>query len=712
MKTKLFLLFTAIAVVLIPIAYVAAFFVSSVKMGKFSFSTGFWGAPAAPLLVRPINDLKTREDQYFEWNEPLGISFQPVTYKIEVYDADPLIYFDPSHKVISQEGIYLTRYPAEGAALLIDGDYWWRVKAIDAHGKDGLWSGIWKFSLDKTPPLTTISVENSPRRKMNEQINDGTFEKYPTTEDVADDFGLSGEVSLDQTGGYTGEKMIRIGKTNSQNEGLLWENSKLSYTFPNDSKTISFYYNLYSSDIYPFDESAFIVNVNDQPILQVGADETSGIGEVQTTGWRQFYYDISDLDNVKIDFFAGNSEDIFMSSWVYLDDIQTGRTVVNEKAKFYLESTEDGQRYYCVDDCDGSSVNWQEYADHFSLNLAHGAHNLFFYSTDELGNQETPKVKFIYFDNSPPQKITDLNLKNVATDSAEIVFTAPAQDAATESGKVEGFEIKYSESVVTDASTSGEINDWWQNALPVNTVIIPDYPGFAQEFVIGNLFIDKTYFAAIRSHDAAVNYSDVSNILKIVMPTPTPTLTLTPTLTPEPTVTPTETPIPEPTIENILVTPTPTPTLSSGLLQNGGFEDEINFWGDSGSISSIISNEKHSGNNSVLVTVRSDTFTKYLIHQRIQGININKKYRVSGYIKSGLGLNGSIIRIGWYGDTGTQKRADDSTIISSSDWTLAIIDKQPPSGATQMEVRLSPKGFNDIFDASAYFDDITVEEHD
>lgn len=708
-KHKILLSFLILLVVLAS-AFSASFalFSSRVTIRGFSISTGLWGAPSAPQLKSPEDNLLTNINQFFEWFESTQVNFPPATYTFEIYNTYPFVE-PPIFPYIFEDGISGTRSPEANTLALSDGNYYWRVKAVDARGTPSSWSNFRKLTIDKTPPQTLISVENSPRVLINEQIPFGNFEKYTNTNNLTEDYLLNGDISLWQNDdsylsqSHEGNKMLRVGALPSQAEGRNYLNNSISFSFPNESKTLSFYYNYYSRDEYPFDDPGFLLKINDEDVFKLNSLEvTSG----ENTGWKQFYYDISKIEgNIQLDFFAGNNFDNFRQSWIYIDQISTGRVAVNSKAKFILETIDkapSNTMFYCIDNCP-DETKYIPYIEPFSLNLSQGEHNIFFFSKDNLGNIENPQVKFIFFDNTPPQRITDLFLKNLSSDSAVLVFSAPAQDDATSSGKVSGYEGRISDEYIDDASASSLLENWWGRATQFSTRVVPQEPGSLEEFNILSLIVDKNYFVAVKSFDAPLNYSEVSNIVNFyILPTPTPTSTPTPTITPTATLTPT-------------LTPTPMPI---NLIQNGGFEDGLIWWKGYGLKPSISSEIFYSGRQSTYLNTNNTGYYNYISQEIIGGLG-NKKYKISGMIKKKTDdLEKAEIRILLYDSEGTQVGSTIESNEIDGDWEEAKINILTPI-PTQVEkmvvkLTLKKKKVGDLtptpISASAYFDDIVVEE--
>jgi hypothetical protein len=501
MRFKYLIIILSVTVLLPRLAF--ASFSSRGIITNTSFSTGIWAPPSAPSLNNPQDNLKTNQDQIFEWDEPTLIYFRPVSYKIEFYDADPT---PPNtwQMVHSYSGLLSERYPPNNTLPLTDGTYFWRVKAIDAINQESAWSEKRKITVDKTPPQTVIKVENGGIHEMNEQIDDGSFEKY--NQDLQNsNFTTVGNATLWQNGdayqanAFSGNRMAKIGVTANQFEGTALSGNRLSYTFSNSSKNISFYYNFFSSDEYPFDDPSFVFAINGNPIFDMGAGDVVGNTLVKNSGWKQFYYDISNfIGNLTLDFYAGNNLDTYRQSWVYLDEIKTGRTVVNDEIKISLFASS-ANTYYCFDQCSESGV-WNQYQSPFSLpvGLNPGGHEIYFYSVDSLGNRESNQIRQVFFDNARPLPINDLSVKEIQSNVVSFVFTAPSE--------IDDYEIRISDE-------RNKLIDQWETAQKLNLGLVPSATGVLEEFTVNNLESNITYYLAIKSFDAAVNYSLVSNIV-------------------------------------------------------------------------------------------------------------------------------------------------------------------------------------------------------
>jgi hypothetical protein len=146
-------------------------------------------------------------------------------------------------------------------------------------------------------------------------------------------------------------------------------------------------------------------------------------------------------------------------------------------------------------------------------------------------------------------------------------------------------------------------------------------------------------------------------------------------------------------------------------LQNADFENAVMLpWEATSVTGTTDNNEKQSGNQSLKISTTKTSF--YYVKQRISGVNLNKQYKISSYIKKGNNLK---IKIAWYESGGGGQignSCDESDAISPDIWSLLQYDVIPRSNASEMEIRLSIASTNSDTEATAYFDSISVVESD
>ena len=107
------------------------------------------------------------------------------------------------------------------------------------------------------------------------------------------------------------------------------------------------------------------------------------------------------------------------------------------------------------------------------------------------------------FDLIPPGTISDLQVKNITGSSASIEWTAPAEDGSS-GGPVQSYDIRYSTSQITESN--------FLFTTPAANPPVPAFPGVPQNFAIGGLAGNTTYYFAIQSKDEVGNPSLISNV--------------------------------------------------------------------------------------------------------------------------------------------------------------------------------------------------------
>ena len=105
----------------------------------------------------------------------------------------------------------------------------------------------------------------------------------------------------------------------------------------------------------------------------------------------------------------------------------------------------------------------------------------------------------------PPGRITDLRAFNAGRTSMELDWTAPAENANT-GGRVEGYEVRYSESPIDPDNFSSA-------TLVVDEVPpVPTDPGTTQSMAVNGLAPDKLYYFGIVATDVQGNTGPLSNV--------------------------------------------------------------------------------------------------------------------------------------------------------------------------------------------------------
>lgn len=418
-------------------------------------------------------------------------------------------------------------------------------------------TGSWEADPPPVPPgpignapTTTLLVSGSPDRRIENQIENSGFEEgvdefdVPTDwDDAGGDMEVTGEdeiydpddgISLLETvSPRTGDYMAKIGR--QEDFGNYYEYNYLSQTFPNEGKNLSFWYNFYTFD-YDFDQPGLAVSLsygsNTKQIFQMWAEDigTDRIGgELGNSGWQQYFYDISHIDNepyteFTLDFYAGNSIDDVFQSWLYLDQVTTDELVVNNSNEFNFDFKDtdspegDVTVYYQFGNwgdtnCD-SDIH--DYNDLGAFNWDEAKGNMLCYWGTDGVNEELPhKAVHVVYDNTAPDQISDLSIVDYGDGSFTLDWTAPDDIAA---GQATEYDVRYSTTPITDEDT-------WGSATSVSDLLLDGIPapriaGAEEILEIDGLTPGIPYWFAIKSSDAVPNWSEmavVSNEPKIVI---------------------------------------------------------------------------------------------------------------------------------------------------------------------------------------------------
>ncbi len=106
-------------------------------------------------------------------------------------------------------------------------------------------------------------------------------------------------------------------------------------------------------------------------------------------------------------------------------------------------------------------------------------------------------------DLTAPSRVVDLSV--VVEDDTLIVLTWTAPTDEGSSGRVEGYDIRYSTSPITEES--------WSGAEPVGGEPTPTDPGQEERFVFPGLRPAMSYYFALKATDRTGNESDLSNVV-------------------------------------------------------------------------------------------------------------------------------------------------------------------------------------------------------
>jgi len=105
-------------------------------------------------------------------------------------------------------------------------------------------------------------------------------------------------------------------------------------------------------------------------------------------------------------------------------------------------------------------------------------------------------------DTTPPAAVTDLAVVGITRSSVSLTWTAPENTG--ESGPAEAYDLRYSHQPA---------DQLWETATPVDSLPAPAEPGTQEDLTVSGLMADSLYSFALRSRDAAGNWSGFSNLI-------------------------------------------------------------------------------------------------------------------------------------------------------------------------------------------------------
>jgi len=460
----------------------SAVFSDTVVSANQQISTGDWTPPPIPDLISPTNNSYVNTaGLVMDWFDVTDDMSNPVYY---IYQSAS----NPGFSPLAYESGHLldSHIPASGTP---DGIYYWRVKACDAIDNCSVWSEIWKVTVDNIAPVTTLSFNG---KSINEKVLNPGFESGLAN------WQTEGEVHITAADGfatpYNGTKMARIGHTIDDGQEI-WEN-KLTQQIQPGAKNLSFYYNFFSYDVGTFDDPGMVVRLNDYNVFYLSASDIDSGASPNSSGWTQLSFDISQIPDpvLEIIFYSGNTIDKSDQSWVYIDDISTAEAVANND-QFTLTANEPTETYYSFDG--GPFIGGTA----FNLDTITGSTLVRYYSVDAAGNIEGINTSRLVKDIQKPDAIIDLIATATSKQTVNLSWTSPSDPPNASSSAV--YDIRYSFSAITE--------DNFYAATPSANPPAPRQAGEFQLFEVSGLNSDTLYYFAIKSADAALNWSEISN---------------------------------------------------------------------------------------------------------------------------------------------------------------------------------------------------------
>src|SRR3990167_4325294 len=468
---KLFVLLLFLGLSIIPISN-AEYLDTETSTGN-TFAAGCWGPPSAPALAGPADGSYTNDAEItLDWgNSTFVCPGQVAEYLYELNGVESAWQTD-----------------TEINLALTEGDYRWRVKAR-TDGHESAYSAVWTVTVDRTPPTTLMAFDGY---SINEKVVNGGFEAGLSG------WATQGEVFYTTADAYTdpisGDYMVRIGHTDDDGNEI-WEN-KLTQQIQPGAKNLSFYYNFFSFDFGTFDDPGMIVRLNDYNVFYLSAGDIDSGASPNSSGWTQLSFDISQIPDpvLEIVFYSGNIGDTSQQSWVYIDKISTAEAVVAGDPNVTLTMDESVLvTKYSLD----NGISWDT-GNSFNLTPLIDD-TVWYYSQDLAHNIESYKTGRFVKDIQAPAAIGNFAaFPLIDKQTVNLSWTVPAESTV--------YDIRY-------ASWPLDTSAAWATASAVPNPPAPRIPGDDQDFSVTGLNSGTTYYFAIKSGDAALNWSDLSNVV-------------------------------------------------------------------------------------------------------------------------------------------------------------------------------------------------------
>jgi|GEM_PF-2862238 len=118
-------------------------------------------------------------------------------------------------------------------------------------------------------------------------------------------------------------------------------------------------------------------------------------------------------------------------------------------------------------------------------------------------------------DTIAPSAITDFVASNITSSSIDLSWTASGDDGNT--GTATSYDIIYSTSIITIEN--------WRLAIQITGEPTPQAAGTTQSMTVSSLSSNTTYYFVIRTNDTSPNWSDLSNIVNLVINVSSPDTT-------------------------------------------------------------------------------------------------------------------------------------------------------------------------------------------
>lgn len=303
--------------------------------------------------------------------------------------------------------------------------------------------------------------------------------------------------------------MARIGTKENYNGELsgnsIW-NNKMSQVFDKTDGMLSFYYRVVGFDAG--EDPAAVALANDKEILRVTGDDISS-SSPGDTGWKRAFFDLRDLTDSKVElkFMAGNTDASNTSqSWMYVDEITTGRPALNSSSGNVILTAADGNGVASVTYSLDNGANWTTNvggtATVLGSSLSAGVNYLKYYATDNAGNSESipSKATEVIVDDNAPDSPTDLSVNSLSEHELLFSWTAPGDLGYFDRASFYKIRISLDPLVLTAGNFS-------VTGSAVPNAPAPAAPGKIQNLTVSGLESGLSYWLGISACDPVNNCS-------------------------------------------------------------------------------------------------------------------------------------------------------------------------------------------------------------
>jgi hypothetical protein len=492
----------------------ANFFDEEISTGN-SVTAGCWSPPTVPVLPIPLGGAvgtSWDSDPTFRWlpSRLMCPGADPISYYFELYGDSGLT------TLLAHSDWTTNSYPLPPPSL-IDGTYYWRVKAMDSFGNESAFSAPAKFVLDRfSPGAPKLTVTGSWTKEISEKVVNGNFADglngWTTSGDVAtvthDDIRVSSSIPIYLVLNPSGSsQMARIGKSEYLGDtgNYVWEN-RLMQSIAGGAKNLAVKYDFYSRDWAPFDDPGFFIRINGREVFSLSAENVNPTSETdgtfRNTGWTNWVYDLtdfSDSDRINLAMYAGNRDGKTDQSWAYISSVTTYYVAAPAHATYHIIGSDPAPSSGITCEYKVDSGLWTIGND-FSI-PASGSHTISARCTDAAFNVSPVYVMNVITDDQAPADISDLTVTSTSSNSAVLAWTAPGNDGVT--NRATKYDVRYSKDLLTSANAT--------LAAEFKNVPSPKNPGEPESLEISGLDPATKYYFAIRTADEAPNWSGFSN---------------------------------------------------------------------------------------------------------------------------------------------------------------------------------------------------------